>query len=536
MASERFNANPSQVTLARARQFAAAGDLERAASTARAYLDGNPRDAHAWRLLANIHQSSQRIEEAISCAEQAALLAPDRPEFLLEYGLHLVASGRRGDALAVAERLDLVDLPTAELNTARGTLLTYCDEPRRALVSFEAALTQSPDNCECLFNSASAQRMIGDLLGAEESLDRVIFRNPSNGAAHLMRSGLRVQTESRNHISELQAALRRQGHQVENWIALHFALAKELEDLRRFDEAFSALEVGCRLRRKRMQYEVSQDTAVIDRIIEVYTQTAVDYGSGFPTEEPIFVVGLPRSGTTLIAQILGSHSSVRSIGETPALAAESISAVRRGVGRYVGKMEFVTRVLEVKPDALGRSYLEATRPQTGHTARFVDKTPTNYLYAGVISRSLPGAKIVAVARDPMDVCFSMFKTLFTGAYPFSYDLRELGEYYAAWHRLMRHWQEVLGNRLLIVQYEDLIRDQANVTRRLVKHCGLDWEDACLRFNEQGNAVMTASAAQVRRALYSSSVGTSKHYGRRLDFLRSTLEKYQLVDSRLAPPE
>jgi tetratricopeptide (TPR) repeat protein len=533
MVSERFIANHSRATLARAKELAGAGELEKAASAARAYLDRNPRDSHAWRFLANVHQSSQRFEEAISCAEQAALVAPDRPELLLEYGLHLVASGRRRDALAVAERLASVNLPTAGLNTARGTLLTYCDEPQRALVSFEAALKQSPDSCECLFNRASAQRMIGDLLGAEETLERVICLSPCHGAAHLMRSGLRVQTETTNNISELQAALRQQGGKVENSIALHFAVAKELEDLSRFDEAFSALEVGCRLQRKRMQYDVSQDIAVIDRIIQVHTQTVVGGAAGFPTEEPIFVVGLPRSGTTLIAQILAGHSSVHSIGETPALAAETISAVRRRVGRHVGKMDFVAQVLEVKPDILGKSYLEATRPQTGHTPRFVDKTPINYLYAGVIGRSLPGAKIVAVARDPMDVCFSMFKTLFTGAYPFSYDLRELGEYYAAWHRLIRHWQDVLGNRLLIVQYEDLIRDQTTVTRRLVKHCGLDWEDACLKFSEQGNAVMTASAAQIRRDLYSSSVGKSRHYGRRLDFLRSTLEEYQLLGSRLA---
>ena len=534
MVSVPFKDSHSQAILTRAKELASAGELQKAASTARAYLEENPTDSDAWRFLAKLHQSSRHFEEAISCAEQAALCAPDRPEFLLDYGLHLVANGRRRDALAVAERLDSVNLPTAELNTARGTLLTYCDEPRRALVSFEAALKQRPESCEGLFNRASAQRMIGDLLGAEETLDRVICLNPCHGAAHLMRSGLRVQTETTNHISELQAALRQRGGKVENGIALHFALAKELEDLSCFEEAFSSLEVGCRLQRKRMQYDVSQDIAVIDRIIQVHTQTAVGGASGFPTEEPIFVVGLPRSGTTLIAQILASHSAVHSVGETPALAAETISAVRRRVGRHVEKMEFVTQVLEVESDTLGKAYLEATRPQTGHTARFVDKTPTNYLYAGVIGRSLPGAKIVAVARDPMDVCFSMFKTLFTGAYPFSYDLRELGDYYAAWHRLMRHWQDVLGDRLLIVQYEDLICDQTTVTRRLVRHCGLDWEDACLNFSEQGSAVMTASAAQIRRALYSSSVGNSRHYGRRLDFLRSTLEKYQLLGSRLAP--
>ena len=376
--------------------------------------------------------------------------------------------------------------------------------------------------------------MVGDLQGAEETLEHVICLSPFHGAAHLMRSDLRIQTETTNHISELQTALRQQGGKVENKIALHFALAKELEDLSRFDEAFGALEIGCRLQRQRMHYDVSQDIDVIDRIIQVHTQTVVEGASGFLTEEPIFVVGLPRSGTTLVAQILGSHSSIHSVGETPALAVEIISAVRRRVGRQVGKMELVTQVLEVKPDALGESYLESTRPQTGHTPRFVDKTPINYLYAGVIGRSLPNAKIVAVARDPMDVCFSMFKTLFTGAYPFSYDLGELGQYYAAWHRLVRHWQDALGNRMLVVQYEDLIKDEVTVARQLIKHCGLEWEDACLEFSQRGTAITTASASQIRRGLYSSSVGRSGRYGGRLDLLRRTLERHRLLGSRLAP--
>jgi tetratricopeptide (TPR) repeat protein len=533
MISERLNADPRHATLMQARELASAGELDRAASAAYAYLESNPKDSHAWRFLANLHQSAQRSEEAIACAEQAALLAPDRPELLMEYGFYLVSNGRRSDALAIAERLEAIDFPTAELNTARGTLLTYCDEPRRALRSFDAALQQNPDSSECLFNRASAQRMIGDLEGSEESLQRVLRSRPGDGHAQLMRSGLRVQTEASNHVAELKAALHQQPGRIENRVALHFALAKELEDIKHFDEAFSALEIGCGLQRRRMQYNVADDIAVIDRIIQTHTRTEVQCASGFSTDEPIFVVGLPRSGTTLIAQILASHSSVCSIGETPALAAETISAVRRVVGRRVGKMELVSRVLEVDPGLLGRSYIAATRPQTGNTRRFVDKAPINYLYAGVIARSLPNAKIVAVARDPLDVCFSMYKTLFTGAYPFSYDLGEVAGYYAAWHRLMKHWQDTLGERLLIVQYEDLIRDQNAVTRRLMKHCSLGWEDACLRFNEKRNVVTTASATQVRRELYSSSVGNAAHYGRRLDFLRSTLEKSRLLGARLS---
>ena len=386
-----------------------------------------------------------------------------------------------GMLLALPVGWSQVSYPARNCNTALGTLLTYCDERRRALLRFEAAVEQSPASCDCLFNRASAQRMVGDLSGAEATLQDVIRLSPHHGAAHLMRSGLRTQTESANHIADLREALRHSNDNSLNLVSLQFALGKEFEDVKRFDDAFNAFEVGCRLQRRRMRYDVSADVDVIDRIIGAHTGVAIGTDSGFRTKEPIFVLGLPRSGTTLVAQILASHSAVQSIGETPALAAETIGAVRRRVGRDVGKIDFVSKAFEVDASELGKSYVEATRPQTGRTAHFVDKAPTNYLYVGVIARSLPSAKIVAVARDPMDVCVAMFKTLFTGAYPFSYDLVELGRYYTAWHRLMRHWQDVLGDRVLVVQYEDLINDQARVTRQLLKHCGLEWEDGLSRF-------------------------------------------------------
>jgi len=168
--------------------------------------------------------------------------------------------------------------------------------------------------------------------------------------------------------------------------------------------------------------------------------------------------------------------------------------------------------------------------------RFVDKMPMNDLYAGLIYRALPRARIVALAREPLDACYAMYKTLFARAYPFSYDLSDLGQYYAAWHRLMCHWQSMLGESLLIVRYEELVADQESATRKILAHCGLAWEGACLAFHEQSNAVTTASAAQVRRPIYSTSMGKWRHYARELAPLADVLRQLEPPTGwRLASP-
>jgi Sulfotransferase family len=237
----------------------------------------------------------------------------------------------------------------------------------------------------------------------------------------------------------------------------------------------------------------------------------------------------------MLERILASHSQVHAAGELQAFPTETIKAVQRNAGRAIGKLEFVERALDTDPRALGRAYLAAAHPQAAEKVRWVDKQPLNYLYAGMIARALPRARIIALARDPIDSCFAMYKTLFAGAYPFSYDLSDLGQYYAAWHRLMRHWQAVLGERLLIVHYEDLVDDQEPVTREILAHCGLDWENACLAFQEQRSAVTTASAVQVRQGMYSSSIGKWRRFERQLAPLTEFLERHKPIGGwRLTP--
>jgi tetratricopeptide (TPR) repeat protein len=524
--SDRFRQSSITEALFYANDLVSKGKLSAAAKIAEKAVLQYPINAHTWHLLSNISSRRGAWQVAYQHAERALSLCPDDPGILLQYGQCLIALGRRSEALNVADRVAAITPERPDWNDALGTLLTYCEEPARALVFFERATRGAPDKSLYLYILATAQRMTGDLVGAESTLDHVIALQPDDVRAYYTRTDLRTQTDDRNHIEEMERLLLRDLVGPQQEIMLCFAIAKELEDIGRYGQSFEYLKRGCDHQRRRIKYNVRDDIATIDRLIELHDRTAIACETGFETDECIFVIGLPRSGTSLVERILSNHSAVQAAGELNAFAAVSVQAVQERLGRNVDKREFVRRALEIDPAVLGRAYLAATRTKTGHSPRFVDKTPTNYLYAGLIRRSLPQARIVALVREPLDSCYAMYKTLFAGAYPFSYELSDLGRYYAAWHRLMFHWQSVLGDRLLIIQYEDLVTDPEAVAKVVLEHCRLTWEDACLGLYKEGAAVSTASAAQVRRPIYTTSVGLARHYHQELEPLAQTLRQLE----------
>jgi tetratricopeptide (TPR) repeat protein len=463
--------------------------------------------------------SSRLTEErppGVDSAQDAALL--------IRHGHNLMRCGRRREALAVAAQAEQRQLDRPELLDGLGTLLTHCQEPARALPFFAQAVHAAPNHPGFRYNLAMAQRMVGDIEAAEANLDAVIAARPDDGEAHNARSGLRTQTPEHNHISELEAVHERLSRQRAG-IPVAFALAKELEDLREYSRSFAHLRSACARHRAALRYDVGQDIAVLDALRICHTDARFSVlPAGFETDECIFIVGLPRSGTTLVERILGCHSHVYAAGELDAFPWVAIAGVTQRTSRSVSKLEFVERALDLDFEQLGRAYVDATRPRTGQTPKFTDKLPLNYLYAGLMHAALPRARFVALRRHPMDSCYAMYKTLFSAAYPFTYDLMELARYYVAWDRLMRHWRELIGSAWLEVSYEELIADQGCVSRRIIAHCGLDWEERCLRFHCSPAAVTTASAVQVRQPLYADSVGRWRAYARELEPLARHLKE------------
>ncbi len=501
--------------LARAQAQLAAGELHDASVLALALIRDYPEDPRPWTLMGSVHLRADRPDLAAVCLERAVERAPADPAALIRLGQCLARLGRQREAFAVAESAAAMPLASAALADGLGTLYSHCEAPARALPLHARAVAAAPGSVAYRYNLATAQRMVGELSAAEASLDEVIAARPDDYAAYYTRADLRTQTHERNHVSALRALLRQGVADRKAQIMLRFALAKELEDLGEYAASFEQLEQGCQLQRAAMSYDVAEDVATMERIIATHDTAALASGRGHDDDAAIFIFGLPRSGTTLVESILGSHSEVLAGGELQAFPQQCIQGVQALGGAAVPKLAFVERALALDPRELGKRYSAATRPPSGGKRRYTDKLPLNYLYAGLIRRALPRARLVALAREPMDSCYAMYKALFTGAYPFSYDLDDLGRYFVAWQRLMRHWQEILGEALLVVHYEELVGNQEAVTRRILDHCGLSWQAACLEFHGRAGSVTTASAAQVRRPLYGTSIGKWRHYEQQL---------------------
>jgi hypothetical protein len=304
-----------------------------------------------------------------------------------------------------------------------------------------------------------------------------------------------------------------------------FALAKELEDLGEPERSFSYLKRGADKRRSLMRYDVQRDIDTMAAIEETFTaERLATPAAGSDNGEPIFVVGMPRTGTTLVERILGSHSQVYSAGELGNFATVLMRELRAKAGDPATPRDELVRLsASVDFAALGDAYVESTRPFTGNTPRFIDKLPLNFLYVGLIRVALPNARIVSVRRHPVDTCYAVYKQLFVDAYPFSYDLGELARHYAAYDRLMQHWGNVLPDVVYTLEYERLVDDFEPEVRRLLEHCGLGFEDACLRFHENKSASTTASTVQVRQPVYRSSVGKWRQYREQLAPLITKLE-------------
>jgi len=307
-------------------------------------------------------------------------------------------------------------------------------------------------------------------------------------------------------------------------VQLRFALAKECEDLGEYARSFRHLARGAQCRRRNLKYDVATDVATVEWIVAAFPRVAAAASSPAGAQGPIFIVGLPRSGSTLADRILGSHSHIVSAGELNEFALAIVAAVEEGSGRSrIPRRELVALSAALDFAALGTAYLERARAAGAGAGRFTDKMPLNYLYCGLIRRALPQAKIVHTVRHPLAACYAIYKTLFEDGYPFSYDLDEIASYYIAYRRLMAHWRAAMPGAIFDLSYEALIRDQRGETRRLLEYCGLDWEEACAQFHRNPAPSTTQSAAQVREPLYAKSVDQWRHYERELKPLRERLE-------------
>lgn len=483
-----------------------------------------PAHPFVLRAASEVYLNTNEFTKAASLAQAAVQAMPGDPGGYLQLATCQVRAGEEAKAIEAAQKAASLAPGNPMVLGHVATMLSRLDENEAALELYQSALKLEPGNGQAHYNLAMVQQYLGSLEDAEASCDRALALNAGLYEVQFVRSRLRKQTQSRNHIEELEAARRIQGKLPIEQAMVCYALAKEYEDLGEYQKSFAVLKEGADTYRASLDYDVRADTDVMDRVIGAFSpEVCADVGRGAPNDAPIFVLGLPRSGTTLAERIFASHNKVVSAGELPNFLTELKRLVRLQ-SPTVGDEQIIAHGLKLAPDELGKAYLQSVPERYTSASRFVDKLPANFLYLGFIRRSLPNATVVELDRHPMDSCYAMYKMLFNQIYPASYDLADLAEYYIHYRKLMDHWRDQFGDALTTVRYEDIVADQEKQSRRLLKAANLEWENNVLDFHKSKVASATASAAQVRSPIYSSSVQLWRRYEDELAPLAERLQK------------
>lgn len=466
------------------------------------------------------YQQSGDFAAMLACAEAAAKLAPTELKALSRLVECLIYCGRIDRARERLAELEAQGWQEAFTLQHAATLYLHSGSPLDAHRCYERAMKLRPDDSAVLYNVASTCVALGELDRAESLYERVIALKPDDFDAYQNRATLRVWNGQNNHVEQLQAALARLPDQHPGRVALGYALAKELEDLQQWADSFSALAAAAQLRRARMAYRVESDERAMTAIIATFGRATLARRAEPVADEPsLFVMGLPRSGTSLVERILDTHSQVGSLGEINSFAF-ALMGPATGPG---DKLQMIARSAQLNMARLGAAYRSALRSYGQPGTHLLNKTPSNYLYLGLIHQALPGARVVHLRRHPMDSCYAMFKTLFRMGYPFSYSLQDLGRYYLAYHRLMVHWRREIPESFHELDYEALVAEQEPRSRAMLAYCGLPWEEDCLQFHRNTSPATSASATQVRRPIYGSSVQLWRRYENQLAPLREFLQ-------------
>lgn len=484
----------------------------------------------AYRAAVQAGDFDSAAGRARQIAARSGLTARDQ----LDLARRLSACGEWIEAAELTRKVANAPSADARLLSDAGVLLSRLDLHQEAEATFERALDRSPEDPDILFNLAMVQRYLGRLDDSEANCDKVIRMKPNHGEAYLIRSQLRRQSPERNHVDSL---LERLSQGFASWrtaAQIHYAVAKELEDLERYEESFRALRQGAEIRRRHLQYDVSRDVDVFRALRESFTAGFMSARGdrGHSEDSSIFVVGLPRTGTTLTERILAGDPNVTSGGELLAFPNVLMKLVRDAGMTAASPAELVRKSLGIDFNALGRQYVAEASKGKNVRRYLTDKLPLNYLYLGLIHLALPGAKIVLVQRDPLDTCYAIYKTYFEAGYPFSYDLEEVAIYYCAFARLMEHWRDVLPGAVHTVHYEKLVTEPEATAADVFSFCGLEWRPEYLSTEGVDLPSTTASATQVRSPIYTSSIGLWRNYERELAPVIRRLRKEGVLSGAL----
>ncbi|TAL86044.1 MAG: sulfotransferase family protein [Rhodanobacter sp.] len=506
----------------RAQRYLANGQTTAARFSLESLLQRNPTHIPSLLTLVVIALADDRVRAATALALTAAHHLPDDPVLINDVADALLQVGEPVVARACMGHPALADTHDAGVLAHLAALRQLVGDHVESLSLLKRADAEGLNTPEFRFDFGQALIFNGHLEEGEVELGKSLGLRPSHGLTALALARLHKQTPQDNHLHHLKLQLQRVTQGSEDHAALEFALHKELEDLGHYDEAWDALTRANALMYARQRHDPEYAWGLFNSLIDRCTPQCLEPADDLVHEgpQPIFIIGMPRSGTTLLERVLSNHSKVTSAGELNEFAMQL-----RWAADHASTLDdyIVQRLPDLDYAQIGRRYLERTQWRARGKDFFVDKLPRNWMAAGMIRRALPQARILNLVRDPMDVCFSNYRTWVMGeSFPWSYDLKALAAHYLQYRRVMAHWHATMPGQILDVPYGDLVRDPETTTRKVLTYCGLEWEPGCIDITRNRAAVATLSVAQVREPIHQRFFDEWRRYETPLQPLREAL--------------
>lgn len=503
--ADRLKAMPRELLAATNHLYE--GRLLKAEEFSRHFLRKNPKDSEGMRLLAQIGVKLGILDDAEFLLESARLFDPDNIQIRLDYIDTLRRRQKFAAAKAEAEALYAMDSGSPLFQSHLAIESMQTGEYDRAFELFDAVLEKVPNDPATLTSRGHALKTVGKQDEAVASYRGAFAAKPDHGDAYYALANLKIYAFSDNEIAAMRRQMERGDLAFMDRVHLSFALGKAYEDRKDYRQSFEFYQQGNDLKRRQTRYDADHMTAELRKQAVQCTADlfAKFQGAGHDAPDPIFILGLPRAGSTLLEQILASHSQIDGTLELPNI----LALAHRLRGRAAGSSLYPQVLHDLEPDMLakmGRDFIENTRIHRQGAPFFIDKMPNNFRHIGLIRLILPNAKIIDARRDPMDCCFSGFKQLFAEGQEFTYGLGEAGRYYSDYVELMDHWDTVLPGAVLRVQHEDVLDDLEGQLDRMLAYLGLPFEQACIDFHTNKRAVRTASSEQVRQPINRSGQG------------------------------
>lgn len=522
---EYLERDPDRSIVALGAQHLKAGRKEEAVKTFREALKDNPDNVDAMRYLANIYlRDKEQLSDAEALLRRATQIAPDFAMAWLLLGSVLRERKRNVESVDCYKHAVQLEPGNAGAWGALGNAYAYAGYPEKGARAYAKSVELDPDAPAMQMGYAHVLKTLGNQSGSLQAYRAAIKTKPDFGEVYWSMANLKVFRFEDFEVAAMEQQLQRDDLTESADVHFRFALGKAYEDKRDYDTAWSYYDSGNKRQRMRVSHDSQEMENRQKEIIEVFNRQFLDEqgGHGFDAADPIFIVGLPRSGSTLVEQILASHSQVEGTAELP-----DLSKLAASIGRYrPDNRQYPRACLDLqKKDwrAYGQQYIEDTRRhRLTDKPFFTDKLPNNFPHVGLLQLILPNAKVINTRRHPLDSCLGGYKQLFGSGQNFTYDMFDLAEYYRQYYNTMQHWHAVLPGKVLDVHYEETVTDLEGQVRRILAHCGLPFEEACVRFHETERAVQTASSEQVRQPIFREALGKWRRYEKHLDLWQEEL--------------